>query len=269
VPQPNWSELRKHRIFLTSPLYGNMLHFGFFQSVMNLSLSCWKSGIHLGAKFVGCDSLVPRARNRCAAYFLDTEDTDLFFVDSDISFTVEDFLSVVEREEPILGGVYPRKQLDWNRIASAAKAGIPPDQLPHYGYIPVMNWQGEGDYSLYEPMEVKHLGTGFMRIKREVLTSMITQLGETIAFDYHTDEPKFKSAGYDLFPTGIDIRYPLGSGGRQYLSEDWGFCELARKCGFKTYAAPWVELVHSGYMDYSGSLDVMDFSIEEMLREKA
>jgi len=262
--------LPKHRIFLASPLYGNMLHFGFFQSVMNLSLASIKSGIPLGMKFVGCDSLVPRARNRLVAYFLDTQDTDLLFIDSDISFTAEHALSLIDRPEPILGGVYPRKQLDWNRIAQAAKAGIPAEQLPHFGYIPVVNWQGAGDYSLDEPMEVRHLGTGFLRIKREVFTTMIAKLGDSITFDYHSDEPLFKGrTGYDFFPVGPDIRFPLGSGGRQYHSEDWGFCELAHQCGFKTYAAPWVQLVHSGYMDYSGSLEVMDASLEEAFQEVA
>ena len=258
----------EHRIFLASPLYGNMLHFGFFQSVMNLSLACIRERIPLGMKFVGCDSLVPRARNRLVAYFLNTQDTDLLLIDSDISFTAEHALSLIKRPEPILGGVYPRKQIDWKRIAQAAKAGITPDQLPHFGYIPVMNWQGEGDYSLDKPIEVRHLGTGFLRIKREVFTTMISKLGDSITFDYGSDEPLFQGrTGYDFFPIGPDIRFPLGSGGRQYHSEDWGFCELAHQCGFKTYAAPWVQLVHSGYMDYSGSLEVMDASLEEAFQE--
>jgi hypothetical protein len=245
-----------------------MLHFGFFQSVLNLSLSCLKSGVHLGQKYVGCDSLVPRARNRLVAHFLDTQDTDLFFVDSDISFTTEDFLSLVQNPLPIMGGVYPRKQLDWHRISKAAQAGIPAGQLPHYGYIPVMNWDAPGDYSLDEPIEVRHLGTGFLRIKREVFETMITKLGQSITFDYSSDEPLFaKRTGYDFFPIGPDIRYPLGSGGRQYHSEDWGFSELARVAGFKLYAAPWVQLVHSGYMDYSGSLEILDAGVEETLEK--
>jgi hypothetical protein len=241
---------------LASPLYGNSLLYGYHTSVLSLALSCQRSGVKLGVKYVGCDSLVPRARNRLVAFFLrDPDATDLLFIDSDISFTAEDALSVLSCRESIVGAVYPRKQLNWTRIREAALAGASVEDLPAYGFIPVMNWNGAGDYPLDSLFEVKHLGTGFLRIQREVFSTMIDQLGDQIAYDYSTDESIFQGAtGHDFFPTGPDIRYPLGSGGRQYLSEDWAFCELARQCGFLLYAAPWVQLTHSGYADYFGSL---------------
>jgi hypothetical protein len=263
---PDWPALRQRRIFLASPLYGNMLTFGFHRSVLELSLSCLRSGVHLGQKYVGCDSLVPRARNRLLAYFLRSDSTDLLFIDSDISFSTEDVFSVVASDEPIIGAAYPRKQLDWTRIAAAARAGVLPDQLAYYGFIPVMNWAAPGDFALDSLIPVRHLGTGFLRIRREVITDMISKLGDAIKFDYSGDEPIFKGeTGYDLFPIGPDVRYPVGSGGRQYLSEDWGFSELARQCGYQLSLAPWIKLTHSGYMDYVGSLDVMDFAVEEAL----
>jgi hypothetical protein len=270
TPRPalDFEKLRQQRLFLAAPLYGNQLHFGYHRSVCHLQTQCFIQQIHLGMKYAGCDSLVPRARNRLVTYFLESRDSDLLFVDSDIAFTPEDVFSLMMCSEPIVGGVYPRKQLDWHRIARAARSGVHPDQLPYYGYVPVMNWLGEGDFPLDSLIEVKHLGTGFMRIKREVFTAMIDQLGDHITFDYHSDEPQFQGKiGYDFFPTGPDVRYALGSGGRQYLSEDWGFCELARQCGFKAYAAPWIRLTHSGYMDYSGSLEVMDAGIDALLSE--
>lgn len=263
-PVIDWPQLRKHKLLLASPLYGNALLYGYHKSVLELTISCMRSGISMGHKYVGSDSLVPRARNRLVAHFMDSDATDILFVDADISFTAEDAFSLLACSEPIVGGVYPRKQLDWNRIASAAKAGVPPEQLPHYGFIPVMNWSTVGDFPLDSLIEVRHLGTGFLRIQREVFTTMISKLGDSITYDFSTDEPLFSGrTGYDFFPTGPDVRYPLGSGGRQYLSEDWAWCELARQCGYKLYAAPWVRLTHSGHFDYTGSLEVMDASIED------
>lgn len=265
-PILDYSVLRTRKPFLAAPLYANMLHFGFHKSVLDLTIACMKNGLSMGQKYIGCDSLVPRARNRLVAHFLDSPATDLLFVDADISFTAEDALSLLALEEAIVGGVYPRKQLDWHRIRAAARAGVIAEQLPHYGFIPVMNWQSAGDYHLDSLIEVRHLGTGFLRIRRSAIEEMIKQLGDAITFDYSSDETQFQGrVGHDLFPTGPDIRYPLGSGGRQYHSEDWAFCELARQCGFKLYAAPWISLTHSGNMDYSGTLDVMDFAIEEEL----
>jgi hypothetical protein len=267
-PEIDWNQIRQRKLFFAAPLYGNMLHVGFHKSVTNLALSCQRSGVSLGIKYVGSDSLVPRARNRLVAYFLDSPATDLLFIDGDISFSPEDVFTLLALEEPIVGGIYPRKQLDWGRIAAAARSGISPEQLPYYGFIPVMNWAEAGDHSLDALIEVRHLGTGCMRIRRHVIEEMIKKLGDGICFDYSSDEPEFQGrTGYDLFPTGPDVRYPLGSGGRQYFSEDWAFCELARQCGFKLFAAPWVELIHSGNMDYAGSLNVMDAALQEMFEE--
>jgi len=162
-PIIDWPSLRRHHLMLASPLYGNQLLFGYHKSVLELTISCLKSGIGLGHKYVGCDSLVPRARNRLVAHFLDSPSTDLLFVDSDITFTAEDALSLLACSEPIVGGVYPRKQLDWHRIAAAARSGVDPEQLPYYGFIPVMNWSAPGDYPLDSPIEVRQLGTGFLR----------------------------------------------------------------------------------------------------------
>lgn len=268
-PEIHWEEIRKRKLYLAAPLYGNNLHFGFYTSVLNLALSCQRSGVSLGIKHVGCDSLVPRARNTLVAYFLESQATDLLFIDADIKFNAEDVFTTLALEEDIVGGIYPRKQLNWQRIYKAARAGVPPDQLPYYGFIPVMNWAQEGDYQLNALMEVKHLGTGFMRIRRHVIEGMIEKLGDAIQFNYATEQDNFAGKiGHDLFPTGVDVRYALGSGGRQYLSEDWAFCELARQCGYRLYAAPWIELVHSGNMDYYGTFDVMDAAVEEEL-EKA
>lgn len=264
-PPLDYSLIRGRRLMLASPLAGNLCHFGYHQSVLSLFMLCVKERVKVGMKYVGCDSLVPRARNRLAAHFLDSPATDLLFVDSDIAFSPEDALSLMALDEPIVGGVYPRKQHDWNRIALAARAGYPPESLAAHGYVPVMNWGAPGDYSLSSLIGVRHLGTGFLRIRREVFTTLISN-GSAVPFDYSADEPLFRGrTGYDFFPTGPDVRHPLGSGGRQYLSEDYAFCEMARAAGFPLYAAPWVSLVHSGYCDFPGDLSIFDESLREEL----
>jgi hypothetical protein len=256
--QPDWAKIRQRSLFIASPLYANSLMFGYHDAMMRLLHLSMKQGVKMASKCIGCDSLVPRARNRLVAHFLDYTATDFLFIDADITFNPEDALSLLAFDEPIVGGVYPRKQLDWGRIHAAARAGVPPEKLARYGYIPVCNWL-PGDFRLDELMEVRHLGTGFLRIRREVFTDIIERLGEGITFDYSTDEGLFKGkVGHDLFPTGPDTRFPLGSGGRQYLSEDWGFSEMVRGLGYKLYAAPWIKLVHSGYHDFIGDIGIMD-----------
>jgi hypothetical protein len=255
--QPDWKKIRERSLYVASPLYANSLLYGYHNSVMQLMYLCSQRGVRMASKCVGCDSLVPRARNRLVAHYLEYDATDFLFVDADITFLPEDALTLLAFDEPIICGIYPRKQIDWHRIAEAARRGVPPEKLPRYGYIPVVNFEG-GEFRLDELMPVRRLGTGFLRIRREVFTQMVQRLGDRIQFDYHSDEPHFKGPGYDLFPTGPDVRYPLGSGGRQYLSEDYGFSELAKECGFKLWAAPWIRLIHSGHHDFEGDMSVLD-----------
>lgn len=256
---PDWARIRQRSLFVATPCYGNQVHVGYNQSMCNLVYKCATNGVRLSVKPIGCDSLVPRARNLLAAYFRRSTSTDLLYIDADITFDPEDVLSLLALDQPIVGGVYPRKQLDWPRIAAASRSGLSPAALARHGYIPVMNWAGSGDFPLDSLIEVKHLGTGFLRIRREVFDTMIAKLGDRITYDYAAEQDGFAgTVGHDFFPCGPDVRYPLGSGGRQYLSEDWAFCELARECGFKIYAAPWVKLVHSGTWDFVGDLGVLD-----------
>lgn len=257
MPEPPVVE---RRLMLAAPLYGGLLHFGFHRSVCDLMIECAKRKILFGQKYVHNDSLVQRARNRLVAFFLESSSTDLLFVDSDIQFSATDALSLLERPEPIIGGIYSRKQIDWGRIHRAARSGIPPESLPPFGTCPVLNWLGPvTDVKLDTPFEVKHIGTGFLRIRREVFERMIKYYGDRIGFDYSGDEPVFKGKrGYDFFYSGIWGQAPLGSGGRQYLSEDWGFSERAKQCGYKIYAAPWIRLTHIGYHEFPSDLAALD-----------
>lgn len=249
----DFESIRDRRLFVASPLYGGQMHFHLHQSISNLMMLCQKQHIFMGQKFVYQDSLVPRARNRLAAYFLESDCTDMLMVDSDIGFRAEDALSLLQYDEPVIAGVYSRKQIDWLRIERAVKAGVYHEDLYMFGTMPVLNWSrpvyGIELERLYDG--VKHVGTGFLRIRRTVFEKIIERYEHKIAFDYPGDEPQFKGkTGYDFFPCGVNDRYELGSGNRQYLSEDWFFCERVRECGMTIHFAPWVRLVHAGAYDF-------------------
>src|SRR5690606_20425749 len=42
---------------------------------------------------------------------------------------------------------------------------------------------------------------------------------------------------------------------KRYLSEDYMFCQWARKIGIPTYLYPWIKLQHIGTYIFSGSLE--------------
>jgi hypothetical protein len=59
------------------------------------------------------------------------------------------------------------------------------------------------------------------------------------------------------FDTVIDSEAYLGSvsgGSDRYLSEDYFFCQFARKMGYQIFLCPWMELGHMGSYVFTGSM---------------
>lgn len=167
------------------------------------------------------DSLASRARNRAASYFLrDTTRDYMLFIDTDIIFDKHHIDMLMESEEPILAGIYCKKS-----------KGIDPclNTLP--GHVETQC----GGYQ-----EIARAGTGFLRIHRSVLEKMKDCGQENTNWAHHyvnhgRDE-------WDFFPVGVV--------NKEYLSEDWYFCDRARRLGFKIMLDTRIQLLHEGTAIY-------------------
>lgn len=172
------------------------------------------------------DSLVSRARNTLTAEFLDSDCTDLLFVDSDLIFSSDHVWRMISHDADVVGGFYPKKQdgeLQW-----VCNALVKDDPGP--------------DTRGLQP--VRYMGTGFLRIKRHVFEQMIARWGDEIM--YHPDHAEHRTE-YDLWPVGV-YKYPDGS--RRYLSEDWYFCQRWLDLGGQVLADTRVILSHIGHAVY-------------------
>lgn len=165
------------------------------------------------------DALLPRARNRIARNFLSTGADVLMMIDSDVLFKPEDIVRVLSHGEGVVGGLYPTRD-------GAGRQMV--DRLPHGGKT-----QGE-------LAEVRAAGTGFLSVRREVLESLKD------GREYETDDGEDGDRAWDFFPVGIETQ----SGRRRYLSEDWGFCHIAREAGWTVWADRSVNLRHIGEAVY-------------------
>ena len=93
---------------------------------------------------------------------------------------------------------------------------------------------------------VKHLATGFMLIKREVIEKM----AQTFPSTKYTDDVGFLQSheikyAYALFDCGVEEGH--------YFSEDWLFCKRWSKMGGNIYIDVSINLTHTGIEDYRGS----------------
>lgn len=170
------------------------------------------------------DSLVARARNRLAAQFLRTDCTHLLFLDTDLIFSNEQLRRLISHDEPIVAGLYPKKQIDLQWVCNHIE-GSEPDAR---GLQPV-----------------RYAGTGCLLIARAVLARMIAEYPE-LAYDPDDgDEPGTK---WDFFSCGVWTCPETGR--RRYLSEDWWFCQRALDLGYQVLMDTGVVFKHVGQAVY-------------------
>lgn len=87
-----------------------------------------------------------------------------------------------------------------------------------------------------DPIEIQYAATGCMAVHRRVIEALIADLPLC-----HGNQPW---AFWPLFQTMI-LPNP-GTGGYEWLSEDFGFSELAHRAGFRLWLDPATVLVHLG-----------------------
>jgi len=239
-------------IFVATPMYGGMCIGNYASALMQLPMIISRAGMRMYYTYMMNESLITRARNRIAYDFLATDATHLMFIDADIGFNPNDIVEMVKRDVDICCGLYPKKEISWGRVTQAVQMGVPPHELKdHTGTFVVNLVNNERiEVKVNELMEITNGGTGFMLIKREVFEALADKVPEYTNDMYlSTDVVETPNMIKEFFATSIDPE-----ANNRLLSEDYHFCKLARKNGFKIHAAPWVQLTHTGTYIFSGAL---------------
>jgi hypothetical protein len=225
-------------VFIATPMYGGTATGIYTVSMVQLPAIFLRNRVDLVYAFWN-EALVPNARNVLTHQFLESQATHLMWIDADIGFNAMDIISMLIADKDILCGIYPKREIDWARVALAVKAGVPPDELTnHAGSFAIKPLDGSAEGAEVDPdglFEIEAGGTGFMLIKRGVFDALSADVAEYLS-DYLPDRKAIK----EFYSTAIEP----GSG--RLVAEDFHFCRQARNHGFKIYAAPWVRLSHAG-----------------------
>lgn len=151
---------------------------------------------------------------------------ELFWIDSDIAFRLEDFERLRQHDLPLVCGLYPKK------IVEGGLAAILMDDTDKLIFGEVGGL-----------IEIKWAGTGFFYTKRCVYEDIISKLKLSPCA---IGNP---GPGYPFF---MPFTIPLnGDGMHAYLGDDTSFCERARQAGYKIYADTTIRLHHIGKYRYS------------------
>jgi len=197
------------------------------------------------------ESLIPRARNELVRLFLnETQCSHIMFIDADMYFNDQAIATLYKADKDVACGIYPKKELDWDKVSLAASKGKA--DLPNYSSSFVLNLPH--DVKKIEPdadgmVEVRHGGTGFMLIKREVFEKLAPHVPEYRASTKQNEKGEFvRPLTKQFFDTSIDETGCL-------LSEDYHFCALWRKHGGRVYANTKLKFNHIGTHIFGGSIE--------------
>jgi hypothetical protein len=253
-------ELRKHKLFVATPMYGGACAGMFARSVADLSALCTHYGIGLQFYFLFNESLITRARNYCCDEFMRSDATHLMFIDSDIGFNPHDVLALLAlsikegNEYDVIGGPYPKKCISWEKIKLAVDKGIAdkdPNVLENFVGDYVFNPKaGQQAIAIGEPCEVLEIGTGFMMTRKATLQKFADAFPQYLYKPDHVRTEAFDGSReiMQFFQAEIDPK------SKRYLSEDYWFCQKIQELGMKTWFCPWMKMQHVGTYIFGGSL---------------
>ncbi|MCB2106907.1 MAG: hypothetical protein KDE14_04360 [Rhodobacteraceae bacterium] len=237
-------------IMIGTPCYGNMMSKGYVMSIMQGMMACMQAGYQLTFNFLGNESLIPRGRTRITADFLDKSGaTHLFFIDADISFTPDQMLKLIKADKDIAAGIYPVKNIFWDKIARRTADGEPPHEA---GLIYTArackgaDLKTDGDFATAD-----YAATGFMLIKRGVFEKMIAAYPET-KFSY-LDVPEPGHKPRDTLYALYDCAFDPATG--HYMSEDYAFCKRWRDIGGEIWIDLKSRLTHEGAFQFHGNAE--------------
>lgn len=263
-------ETQNPKLYILTPCYGGMCYVNYLICLIK-TLELFKSiNFPIQVEFCRNDSLVTRARNNLLAKAMtDKKMTHVLFIDSDISWDPVDILKLILDNKALIGGVYPLKKYEWNKILK--------DPLNPYNtnvtqtiiekknncYLKDFLTDEESiqcnlvNYNLnyldnllniqQNIAKVRHIATGFMMLQRDVIVQMCREYSQT---KYDDDvgflTPEENKHAHALFDCGVEDGH--------YYSEDWLFCHRWTKMGNDVFVDVSVNLTHTGLADYKGCL---------------
>ena len=251
------------KIIILTPCYGSQCHITYVTSLMNTMILFTSLGIEIFVEFCRNDSLVSRARNNLIAKAMHNKSiTHMIFIDADITWNPVDILKLVLADKNIVGGVYPVKNYEWNKLTnqtnnitkewidkknSSQLNGISNEEFIQHRMVRYnLNYINNTLEVVNNLTKVKHLATGFMMIRRDTIEKMTRAFPYTKYIDnvgfLQDDENEY---AYALFDCGVEDGL--------YCSEDWLFCSRWNKMGGEVWVDITINLNHSGVEEFKGS----------------
>lgn len=257
-------------LYILTPCFGSVCFVNYVHCLISTIEVFRQYGIEVIIEFCRNDSLVSRARNNLVARAMaNPKMTHIMFIDNDITWDANDILKLMISDKNLVGGIYPLKNYNWSDLLVDKKNPSNPSPNTVQQMIDRKNNSQFKDIISDESMvqfnlvrynvnyldstlnidknlaKVKHIATGFMMIKRNVIEKMSQAFPSTKYVDdvnfLKKEENEF---AYALFDCGVEEGH--------YFSEDWLFCHRWTKMGGSIWMDVSIALTHTGIEDYKG-----------------
>ena len=209
-----------------------------FMSFMSLErlIAHEKIALDIDYKVYSNDSLLPRARNLAISVFLDGDYDYYMTIDDDIDFPPESIPMLISSNRDIVCALYPMRSHDFPLYSVRVKIDKKSASEFNINII-------DGRF-----IELDYASTGFLLVNRHVIEVMSNAYADE-AYEESLPE-RFGKQTCNLY-NPIVVAHPNGK--KEYLSEDWAFCERASRLGFKIWGDLTVALGHSGTVNINGA----------------
>lgn len=218
--------LAGRRLFIAIPAYDFKVTLKLAASLAQVAMAAPQHGVTLQiGSCCGC-SVVSRARNLLVKDFLETDCTDLLFIDSDINFDPNDVLRLMAWTADTKKGIV---------------AGVPRIRAVDPTYIANLDYDENHQLSMNGMglVRAQRVATAFMMIRRDLIERMVEEHPDWSYYDQRSKRTLTALFDFKVTPEG-------------YIGEDFLFCDRARELGFEVWIDPTIKLGHMGVQEYLG-----------------
>lgn len=209
--------------YICTPAYDGKVECNYSQSLAEAAFCAPLYNIRITAGVMGNGAFIELARNIFVKKFLEehTDTSHLFFIDADLRFQPNAFIGLMQANLPICAGSYRRRQ-----------------EPEDYPLVFAENPDGGGLWLVDDWVQAKRVATGFLCIRRDVLTEMAAEAPQINIPDQKGPVPW-------VFHTKFDEQ-------NRFIGEDYAFCDdYVKKYGKMIPVWPNFDFIHGGY---SGNL---------------
>lgn len=211
-------------VWFAIPAYTGQIHMGTMRSIIADMLALADRGDRVTIFDESGNAMIGDCRGLIVAKFLESDATDLVFIDSDVTWESGALLRLVDAPVDFVAGIYPHRR---DPVAFCVQYLDKPDLYadPETGLL-----------------EVKGVPAGFMRLSRSMLEQMVAQYPDT---QFYCPEAPNDTV-HDLFGP-----YRIG---KLKFGEDYSFCARWRDIGGKVWIDPEIAMGHTGYKTFMGHI---------------